>query len=50
MDRAELRHFLFGTSRSDLSRYREILEDGQVWVKGRTLVFLGTEWEEVFSG
>ena len=26
---AELRHFLFGTSRSDLSRYREILEDVQ---------------------
>ena len=26
---AELRHFLFGTSRRDLSRYREILEDIQ---------------------
>jgi len=26
---AELRHFLFGTSRGDLSRYREILEDIQ---------------------
>jgi 5-methylcytosine-specific restriction endonuclease McrA len=29
---AELRHFLFGTSRQDLSRYREILRDVQ---KGR---------------
>ncbi len=26
---AELRHFLFGTSRGDLTRYREILEDVQ---------------------
>ncbi|MFC1660188.1 HNH endonuclease [Gemmatimonadota bacterium] len=26
---AELRHFLFGTSRRDLSRYREILQDTQ---------------------
>ena len=26
---SELRHFLFGTSRSDLSRYREILADVQ---------------------
>ena len=41
---AELRHFLFGTSRRDLSRYREILEDvqeGRCFYCGRALQHAG---------